>query len=179
MKRLWPRVGAISLIVICLFSFFLWWRCWFWGDITTLVLVRHADRVATETNLSAAGLARAQELVHVGAKADIRGVYQSDTDRSRQTAAPLASSLSITPVEIPANDVTALVNHILANHRGHTVLVVGHSNTVPQIISMVGGPLLPDLADNEFDNLFVVDVCQCGWWRRAKVVNLQYGAASP
>jgi len=160
-RRRWLRTGAISLIVVCCFTVFFWWRCWFWNDITTLLVVRHADRVATQTALSPAGLVRSQELVHVGTKAGIRGIYQSDTDRSRQTAAPIATALGITPVELPANDVTALVTHIFANHRGQTVLVVGHSNTVPQIIAAVGGPLLADIPDNEFDNLFVVDVCEC------------------
>ena len=180
--RVWPRVAVAGLIVVCGISLFFWWRCWGWGDTTTLLVLRHADRVAQATGLSAAGLARAQEIVHVGEKAGIQGIYQSDTDRSRQTAAPIATALGITPVEITASDVTGLVNHIFANHRGETVLVVGHSNTVPQIITAVGGPVLADIPDDEFDNLFTVEVCECWWWwrwRRATVVNLQYGAVSP
>jgi phosphohistidine phosphatase SixA len=182
-KPWWPRVTIGGLVVVCVLSLFFWWRCWYGGDTTTLLVLRHADRVPTQDALSAAGQARAQELVRVAQKAGIRGIYHSDTDRSRQTAQPIANALGITPVEIPATDVTALVNHIFANHRGETVLVVGHSNTVPQIITAVGGPVLPDIPDNEFDNLFVVPVCQCWWWwwwgQRATAVNMQYGVASP
>ncbi|HKC82196.1 MAG TPA: hypothetical protein VKB91_13450, partial [Gemmatimonadaceae bacterium] len=71
-----------------------------------------------------------------------------------------------------------LVSQILADHRGEKVLIVGHSNTVPQLISAAGGPSIPDIAADEFDNLFVVSVCRC---RRglATLVNLQYGAPSP
>jgi hypothetical protein len=58
------------------------------------------------------------------------------------------------------------------------VLIVGHSNTVPQIIRAAGGPELPDLPENEFDNLFVLTACSC-FGARAHLVRLQYGQPSP
>lgn len=146
----------------------------------TLLIVRHADRVPNQDALSGPGVTRAQELVHVVQKGGISGVYHSDTMRTRQTAEPTATTLSVPRVEIPAAEVEALIQHIEANHpRGATVLVVGHSNTVPQIIARAGGPTIPDLADNEFDNLFVLERCTCRWWGAAKLVNLQYGLPSP
>lgn len=175
------RRGA-PLALLCGFALCLvvtgivWWlRC---GSATTLLIVRHADRPATEDALSTAGLARARELLRVVRKAGVRAIYHSDTNRARQTAQPLATTLGITPVEIPGKDIDRLVGHIFANHRGATVLVVGHSNTVPRIITAAGGPALGDLAEDEFDNLFVLEVCPC---RRgvARLLNLEYGSSSP
>lgn len=58
------------------------------------------------------------------------------------------------------------------------MFVVGHSNTVPDIIEAAGGPALPDIDDEEFDNLFVLTVCRCGRGR-VTLLNLQHGPASP
>jgi len=174
-RKYWP--GVLLGIVACLVPFWWWW--WFGcGSATTLMVVRHADRLGSQDALNASGQVRAQELVHVGQKAGIVAIYRSDTDRSRDTAAPLAAALGLTPVAYPAADVTTLVNGIFADHPGETVFVVGHSDTVPQILAAAGGPTLPAIDPTEFDNLFVLTACRC---RRglATVVNLQYGALSP
>jgi broad specificity phosphatase PhoE len=174
--RLRTWVAAALLIVIVVGWPFWWW--WFCGRATTLLIARHAERDGGSDALSAAGAARAQELVHVGEKSGIVAIYRSDTIRARDTAAPLAAALGLTPVVYPANDTAALVNDIFAGHRGEKVLVVGHSNTVPDIIEAAGGPASPDIDDDEFDNLFVLTACRCGF-RRTAILNLQYGAASP
>lgn len=145
----------------------------------TLLILRHADRVANQDLLSDAGQTRAEELIHVMQKAGISGVYHSEAVRARQTAQPTADSLGVPRVQIPASDFDALFEHIEENHpRGTTVMIVGHSNTVPQIIARAGGPTIPDITDNEFDNLFVLERCTCRWGA-AKLVNLQYGVPSP
>lgn len=166
-------LGAIAVIV----PIGLMW--WFWcGPSTTLVLVRHADRDGQLDALTTAGTARAQELAHVGIKTQFAAIYRSDTNRSRDTAAPLAMASGLTPIVYPANNVDQLVTTIFADHRGDKVLVVGHSNTVPNIIKAAGGPALPDIDQEEFDNLFVLTVCRCGR-THVTLLNLQYGAASP
>jgi len=170
-------LGLLVAVVACLLPLGFWWwlRC---GTATTLLVLRHADRLENQDVLTPEGLARAQELVHVGQKAGIVAIYRSDTDRARDTAVPLATALGITPVMYPSNDVAALVNSIVADHRGEKLLIVGHSNTVPQIIAAAGGPSLPDIETGEFDNLFVLTACRC-WCGRPTLVNLQYGALSP
>ena len=145
---------------------------------TTLVVVRHADRDHDRDALTPAGAARAADLAHVAAKLAPAAIYHSDTQRTRDTAAPLAQALGLSPIERAAGDVDGLVADILDRWRGQRVIVVGHGNTVPQIIRAAGGPTLPDIDHDEFDNLFVLRVCSC-WPRRAELVQLQYGAPSP
>ena len=176
MKR-WRTLCCFILagIVVCL-PFGLWGTppC---GPDTTLIVLRHADRPTNlQDELTPEGVARARELVHVARKAGVTAVYRTETNRSRDTAAPLANALGLTPVIY--TDVSGVVSQILAHHRGKTVLVVAHSNTVPLIIERAGGPGVPDIAENEFDNLFLVTVCPCQGGR-TKLVNLQYGAPSP
>lgn len=169
-----PRVSTMKFVGLLLVALGWVGGC---SKVTTLVIVRHADREPGDV-LSSAGLARAGELVHVAEKANINAIYHSDTVRTRQTAEPLATALGIVPVEYPANEVNALVRRIFREQRGRTVLIVGHSNTVPRIIAATGGPHLPDLADKEFDGLYVVNVSH-GFSRKSNLTELQYGAISP
>lgn len=144
---------------------------------TTILIVRHADRAGQSDSLSAAGDARAQELARVLATANVRAIYHSDTKRTRDTAAPLAAALELEPVQYPAKEITALIERILRDHAGETVLVVGHSNTVPMIVAAAGGPAIPEIDEKEFDGLFIVTM-RCPDQNSA-LTNLQYGAPSP
>jgi broad specificity phosphatase PhoE len=148
------------------------------AEPTTLILLRHADREGNQDALSAAGLLRARELVHVGERLGLSAIYRSNTVRARDTVAPLASALGLVPIERPASEVAALVDEVLTEHRGQRVLVVGHGNTVPQMIAAAGGPVLPDIAHDEFDRLFVLTTCRSGGCR-PQLAELQYGAESP
>ena len=141
-----------------------------------MVLLRHADRQAGVDALTAAGTARAQVLAHVMEKSGISAIYTSEAARTQQTAAPTASLLGITPTAIVASDVAGLVSTIRTNHYGRKILVVGHSDTVPQIIAEFGGPGVT-IGGNEYDNLYVLTLCRCRWG--VGLNNLQYGATSP
>jgi broad specificity phosphatase PhoE len=170
----WPYVVVVVVTIVIIV---VWW--WFWcGTQTTVMLIRHADRDGTVDALNAAGLTRRQELVHVMEKAALNAIIRSDTNRALQTAELVAQATGIAPIVIAQNDTQAVVDEIRNNHLGQTVLVVGHSTTVPAIIAGLGGPALPDIAGDEFDNLFALNLCRCSR-NSARLVNLQYGAASP
>jgi len=78
---------------------------------------------------------------------------------------------------LPAKDYTAIAAEV-RRRPGETLLIVGHSNTVPAIVATLGGPLLPDLGDREFDDLLVLTLCRCNG-RQPRLLHLQYGAPSP
>jgi len=147
------------------------------GTETTILLVRHADRQGSEDALSAAGIARAQELAHLLEKSRISAIYTSEAIRTKQTAAPTATRLGLTPLAVPAADVAGIVRTIRNSNAGQAVLIVGHSNTVPQIIAEFGGPVIR-IGDDEFDNLYVLTLRRYRW-QRVNFIHLQYGAPSP
>ena len=148
---------------------------------TTVVLVRHAEKAAepaADPPLTAAGEARAQTLVSAVADMPVRAIVSTDFARTRATAAPLAARLGLVPeiVDARARDHARLVAEgILAHHRGETVVVVGHSNTVPDIVAALGAPKPTAICDSEYDNLFVVRVPASG---AATVERRHYGAPS-
>jgi broad specificity phosphatase PhoE len=148
------------------------------NPITTILLVRHADR-GPDDSLTPDGVARANELVHVLEKANIKAIFRTNTLRSKQTVQPLADVLSLTPIEYayPSNNYQDLTNPIFSSYIGQVVFVASHTDTLGAIIKALNGN--PDncrLSGNEFDNLCVISV---GKSNQTSVVNLQYGKASP
>ena len=128
---------------------------------TTLFLVRHADVPAgTNPHLNAAGQTRGNELIRVLGGAGIAGIYASEMIRTQETAQPLAAHLGLVVKVIDAADSAAVVQDVRARHAGQSVLIVGHSNTIPEIVSQCGGPPVSPIAPTEFDRLFVVTMTQ-------------------
>lgn len=137
------------------------------AEAQMVILVRHAERAdggaaapgapmagANDPELSAAGKARAQALAAMLKDAGVTAIYTTEYKRTKDTAAPLAEALKITPEVITSRDQAALVAKIKAHTKG-TVLVVGHSNSVPAVIKALGGADVT-IADTEYDNLFFV-----------------------
>lgn len=127
------------------------------SEVIKVILIRHAERVNSGTqdpHLNAKGLARAKSLVRIMGGAEIKAIYTSHFTRAKETARPLANHLGIAPVEI--DEAADLKTDILENHSGKTVLVVGHSNTVPELIGLLGSTNVPVIEETEFDKLFVL-----------------------
>jgi phosphohistidine phosphatase SixA len=151
------RVYYYPILIICVAIIaVLVWYCLF-TPVTTVILVRHAERLNSTdtTSLSIEGFARAVNLEHVVGSAGIRYIIVSDRQRTQQTAAPTAASVGVTPVQIPSTDIGRVVDSIDV-HKGEVILVVGHSDTVPLIISDLGVSPPPTISSNEFDRLFIV-----------------------
>ena len=134
--------------------------------MTTVILVRHAEKVADETlkdpHLTADGQSRAKELARMLGNAGVTAIYTTPWERTRQTAAPLATALRVQPLEIKtgptyANEVASIIR---AKHAGSTVLIVGHSNTTGDVIRALGIAGAPEIPDAEYDNLFVVTLAE-------------------
>ena len=101
--------------------------------VTTVVVVRHAEK-GTEPKadppLTAAGEQRATQLVEAISGLTFTAALSTDLTRTRSTAAPLAARFSLT-LELTDPKASDVAEAVLQRHRGQTVLVVGHSNTVP------------------------------------------------
>ena len=143
--------------------------------VTTIFLVRHAEKAAQPAGdppLTPAGNKRARALLDVVRASDVTTIFATNRIRTQQTVEPAAKALGLDPKILDIRDVDGLVAKILADHRGETILVAGHSGTVPRIIDKLGGGKIPALAETHYDNLFVVTVYANG---KAKAVRLKYG----
>jgi broad specificity phosphatase PhoE len=148
---------------------------------TVVILVRHGEKVTANRNdsdpvLTPAGQARAQALAQALDTTHLNAVITTQYRRSVATAAPVAAAHHLTPevVDVHAgNGVQRVVNSIRNRHAGQTVLVVGHTNTVPEIIAALGGPHMADLPDWQYSGMYVL-VLNAG--RPPTLVRAWYGA---
>lgn len=131
-----------------------------------VILVRHAEK-ATDSNepgvpLSEAGRARAARLAQMLAGTGITSVHVTETERARQTAGPLAKALKLELRTYPSRDAAGnlapriLVDRLKRDDSAGTVLVVGHQNTVPELIAALESPDRIEIGDRDFDDLFIV-----------------------
>ena len=81
-------------------------------------------------------------------------IYVSDYKRTRQTAAPLAARLALNLTVYDPRDTAGLLTRVRAE--SGPVLIVGHSNTVPDIIAALGGTRPAPLVHEDFGDLWIV-----------------------
>jgi broad specificity phosphatase PhoE len=163
-------IAALGAAVVLGLSAFTVWA-WATAGSTTVVVIRHAEKeVSTgESNppLSEAGKARAALLARMFGDGKAPGhldtIYVSTALRTQLTAAPLAASLGIRPILVAPDDPRGLARRVLRENGGGRVLIVGHSDTVPAIVSVLSGGInVPDMADDEYGTLYVVTVPRIG-----------------
>jgi broad specificity phosphatase PhoE len=82
-------------------------------------------------------------------------IYVSDYKRTRQTAAPLAARLALNVTIYDPRDTPSLLARVRAEPG--PVLIVGHSNTVPDIVAALGGNRPAPLVHEDFGDLWVVE----------------------
>ncbi len=152
------------------------------GAGTTIVVVRHAEKSTDDPrdpSLSAVGQERARALSSALKDAGVSDIYTTHYRRTRQTAEPLAQQLGIAIQERPINAANSatyasdLAHEILTRSAGKGVLVVGHSNTVPDIVKALSGRLVPAITDSEYDHIFIVVIPVAG---SPRLMQLRFGA---
>jgi broad specificity phosphatase PhoE len=155
------------------------------AGVTTIVVVRHAEKAADspdDPSLTPAGQKRAEDLAAVLEGARISAIYSTPFKRTHATVEPLAKKLGLTILDRPmtgANRATYagdLAREVLKQHRGKTVLIVGHSNTVPDIVKAFSHIAVPPLTDMDYDRLFIIEVPAEG---PARLFKVRYGEKNP
>jgi phosphohistidine phosphatase SixA len=123
---------------------------------STIFIVRHAEKVDATANpdLSEAGRARAESLAKMLKDARITVIYATEFKRTQQTAAPLAKLLGLKEKIVPGKNVASLAAELLDSKAN--ALVVGHHNTVPDLIKALGVTTPINLTERNYDYLFVV-----------------------
>jgi phosphohistidine phosphatase SixA len=90
-------------------------------------------------------------------------IYISSALRNRMTAAPLAGRLGITPVVAPTEDPKGLARRVLRENSGKRVMVIGHVNTVPDIVAALSDRRdIPPLDEKDFGIMYIVTVPRIG-----------------
>jgi broad specificity phosphatase PhoE len=127
---------------------------------TKLYIVRHAEKStapAKDPDLTADGKARAQSLAGYLRNKDIKAIYTTETNRTRQTAEPLSLKTGV-PLTPYNNDTLPKFLYRVIDSEKNT-LIVGHSNTVLKMLQELSlKSSIREIADNDYDNLFIITV---------------------
>lgn len=104
-------------------------------DKATFFFVRHADKVGKTDALSMRGLKRANDLKELLKDQSIKAIYTSDYNRTKNTILPLANSINVSYEIYNPRNLDELTQMALPNiNKNKNVLIVGHSNTIPETI---------------------------------------------
>jgi len=136
-------------------------------------LVRHAEKVdaSRDPELSSVGKSRAKRLAVVLRDANVKHIHSSDFIRTRDTAAPIAARLQLKVELYDPNDLPALLKKLRSSGGRH--LVVGHSNTTPGAVKLLGGKPGAAISEaGEFDRLYIISFATNG---DVSTVLMRYG----
>lgn len=133
-------------------------------DITTLYLIRHAEKEQTANsnpNLTEKGKNRADQWVNYFFLKDVDHVLSSDFNRTRETAAPLASSKKL---EIEIYNVKSLTGkELYEKYEGKTVALFGHSNTIGNYANdLQVDEVFKDLNESDYDHFYILRIDKNG-----------------
>ena len=144
------------------------------GEVA-FVIVRHAEKAGgagSDPALSDAGLERAAALARRLSGTSVAAVYTTDFRRTRDTVAPTAAAQGLAAIVYDAHaPADAVAARLKAAHREGTVLVAGHSNTVPDIVAALCGCDVAAMDESEFDRISIVRIDALG---RARLETRRY-----
>ena len=138
----------------------------------TIFIVRHAETEegGQERKLSRDGAERARVLRDMLRSIELGGIYTTDTQRTRATAAPAAEARHMDVTVYDHKDLKGLAKTL--SDLKKSALVTGHTNTIPALIKELGIPNEIDVTDAEYDNLFIVTLEE---GRTPLLLHLHYG----
>jgi broad specificity phosphatase PhoE len=148
--------------------------------LTTFILIRHAEKEGQNTmsssnkdpRLSAEGLNRATRLTELFSKTAIDAIYSTPFVRTKSTVTPLAQSKSLPVFEYEPNKIEA-IDKMIVDHLGKTIVICGHSNTIPKIANqLTKSGSFKDFDDVDYGNILIITVSSTS--KSANVIWLRY-----
>lgn len=132
------------------------------GDEIVVFVVRHAEKMKAadsedpaDPHLNEAGRARAAELVRLLGEAGITKIHSTPYHRTRETAKPLAERLGVAITTYDPGSLEEFAAALRETSGRH--LVVGHSNTSPKLVEILGGLPGPPIDEpSEYDRLYLL-----------------------
>jgi broad specificity phosphatase PhoE len=129
-------------------------------NTTRLMFIRHAEKIqysGMDPGLTEEGIARAENWAAFFERSGVDAIYSTKTKRTLSTAAPISEATGLDIIVYDARSVD--INKIALVNAGKTIVIVGHSNTIPKMVNTLLGEEKYELIDdNQYGNLYVVTV---------------------
>ena len=132
-----------------------------------VVRLAETGSTATDPPLDATGQARADTLASLLAPANVTAILTSQFRRTQDTAMPTAvdAGITVSVIEITASNGTTYGNVLATAVRDSTatsLLIVGHSKTVPDTVKALAGTDVPPISETEFDRIYTITLAADG-----------------
>ena len=130
---------------------------------TSVYLIRHAEKIRTDKNerdplLNKSGLLRAKKWSEIFEKIEINKILSTDTKRTISTVIPTSKEKKIKIELYRPEEIN--YESFLEKNKGKKVLIVGHSNTIPETTNiLIKNKFYDQIEDNNNSNLYFVNIC--------------------
>lgn len=137
------------------------------SEKTTIILLRHAEKdtsnpgstmMQANPDLSLKGKQRAEKLLEILKQYSFSSIFSTNFNRTRNTVLPIAHKLNIDITIYDPKNQQVFAEH-LKTLKAQTILVVGHSNTIPTLVNLlIGQSKYPNLTDDEYDKIWILEL---------------------
>lgn len=155
--------NLLLLVTVSLFSVSLAAQ----SGTTTIILVRHAEKqtvvsgdemMKADPPLSREGKARAMRLIEALKGFTPTDIFATNYKRTMNTVAPLADVNQLPVQQYDPRNQQAFAEKLKAA-AGKTIVVAGHSNTIPRLVNLLlGEEKFADLDDSVYSKIFIVRI---------------------
>ena len=167
-------ISVISSVLIFLMLFT------FSSCTTKYYIVRHAEKLnnSDTSSLTVQGIQRAEDLKLLLLSKGIDKIYASKYKRTQLTAKPLADELNKQMIIYSPDTTQQLAEH-LKRLSGSDVLIVGHTNFIPELVELLSDDSISPIPEDDFDNIYIIEINKNFGWTSRYLNSSTYGSASP
>ena len=144
-------------------------------DCSTFYLIRHAEKVRTNKSdrnpaLNEKGIIRALNWKDYFIDKDISKIYSTNYKRTLETVKPIEEAIGLTAILYSPSSID--YKNFISSNKGEIVLVVGHSNTIPDFVNeLINDQVYTQIDDLNNSNLYIVNLCDSSISHRLIKVN--------
>ena len=133
------------------------------NDCSTFYFIRHAEKVRTNKSdrdpaLNKKGIIRALNWKEYFINKDISKIYSTNYKRTLETVKPIQEAIGLTAILYSPSNID--YKDFISSNEGEVVLIVGHSNTIPNFVNeLINDQVYDQIDDLNNSNLYVVNLC--------------------
>lgn len=145
------------------------------NDCSTFYLIRHAEKVRTnksdrDPKLNEKGILRALNWKEYFLDKDITKIYSTNYKRTLETVKPFQEAIGLATILYSPSSID--YKDFISSNKGEIVLVVGHSNTIPNFVNkLINDQVYAQIDDLNNSNLYIVNLCDSSVSHRLIKVN--------
>ncbi len=142
---------------------------------TTFILVRHAEKAHDGTGdppLNDDGKIRSAKLAELLGNQEITVLYSTPFKRTTATLQPIAERKNLEIINYDPYVEKEWLTILIEKHAGGTIVISGHSNTIPALTNaLLGTEVLSQFDESDYSNLIIIVTDEVG---KGQLIRLKF-----